>query len=164
MSEVVCHFVSVKPQINRAEYYTKNVPADAFFLYAKWKVESADVELAAKSLTGENSRLLLLSLIKPNLLLIYGGLPKLRARLTLVLGIIMILKSTALEFLFRARKCSRWRHTRRAADSTPPAHSDASRSRNDISARILKQTEDERTAGVARKITLNLYLLTLKRI
>ena len=77
----------------------RNVPADAFFLYAKWKVESADEELAAKSLTGENSRLLLLSLIKPNLLLIYGGLPKLRARLTLVLGIIMILKSTALDFV-----------------------------------------------------------------
>ena len=62
-SEVVCHLVSVKPQINWVECCMRDVPAEAFFLYAKWKVESADEELAAKSLTGGNSRLLLLSLI-----------------------------------------------------------------------------------------------------
>ena len=71
MSEVeldACLFVSVWPQINRpleAEYYIRDIPAEAFFLYAKWKVESADEELAAKSFTGGNSRLLL-CLTKPN--------------------------------------------------------------------------------------------------
>ena len=55
----------------------RDVPAEAFFLYAKWKVESPDEELAAKSLTGE-IKVVVVAVQAKSFTLIYGGLPKLR--------------------------------------------------------------------------------------